>query len=120
MSQKTILMKNNEKSVKTRKEKRKAISPLSDNTQDINAITHNTENSCSGIYSTIGGASGGASEDFTKKARYEPYVDFSTLFHPLNMAYAPSPYGMPVFGHSPPPGSPFGMHRRGRQSYCKK
>ncbi|KAH3740792.1 hypothetical protein DPMN_047503 [Dreissena polymorpha] len=25
------------------------------------------------------------------------------------MAYAPSPYAMPGFGHSPPPGSPFGM-----------
>ncbi|KAH3877224.1 hypothetical protein DPMN_001086 [Dreissena polymorpha] len=102
-------MKNSETSVKTRKEKRKVTSPLWDNTQDINPITHNTENSCSGIYSTIDSASCGVCKDYIKKARYEPYVDFSTHFHPLNMAYAPSPYAMPGFCHSPPPGSSFGM-----------
>ncbi|KAH3740750.1 hypothetical protein DPMN_047461 [Dreissena polymorpha] len=85
------------------------ISLLSDNTQDINPITHNTENSRIGIYSTIDSASGGVCEDYIKKARYEPYIDFSAHFHPLNIAFAPSPYSMAGFDHSPPPGSPFGM-----------
>jgi len=103
MSDKIIFKNIDEKSVNLRKEKRKVISPISDNVHAVvaSAISTGKSTNCSN-----------ESEHSVKKVRPEPYSPDYTGVYTFNMAYSPSPYGLPSvpgYGISPPHGPSFGI-----------